>query len=475
MRVKVKSFLRLIAVSRIAMFGAALTTSAFIGDVLLTIGELFFFESHPYIGIVVYLVLPSLFVLGLLTILVGIVLRIRSSGEPFSLSGLERLAERRRIHLVRAGQVILVLSLVNLVIFALVSYRGYHFTESVTFCGQLCHEVMHPEFETYSRSPHSQIACVECHIGSGADWFVKSKISGARQLLAVAFDTYSRPIETPVHNLRPARDVCEVCHRPDIFHGNLVKVLEHYEPDEENTRTFTVLNMRVGGGGGDRGPHGIHWHVSRDHEVRYYATDRKRENIVWVEQRNEDGTRRVWTDPTNPVEPGPDAEVRLMDCVDCHNRPTHIYLGPEEALDEWMSTERLDAGIPWLRSIAHEVLTRAYETTEEAMDGIAGLPALYAERYPEHWAAHEAGVRAMVPELQEIHRSFVFPQMNIGWNTYNSRIGHATPHTQACFRCHNGILRDPGGEPITLDCKACHFILANREVNPRILDRLERR
>ena len=470
---RLKSFGRMIALSKTAVVGAALTTSAFVADVLLVIGELFFFESHPYIGIVSYMILPTLFVLGLGLILIGIVLEIRAAGAGLTLSGIERLATKRKINLFRAGQVVIILTLLNLVIFALVSYRGFHYTESVAFCGETCHEVMHPEFETYSRSPHSQIRCVECHIGPGAGWFVKSKLSGARQLIAVAANTYSRPIETPVHNLRPARDVCEICHRPDIFHGNLVRVLEHFESDEENTRTFTVLNMRVGGGDGEgREPHGIHWHVSRDHEVRYYATDRKRENIVWVEQTDADGTRRVWTNPDDPVVPPADAEIRLMDCVDCHNRPTHIYLPPEKALDEWMATERIDAGIPWIRKIAFEVLTGDYETTDAAMAAIAHLPELYRERYPDQWAEHEQAVRAVVPEVQAIHRAYVFPSMKIGWNTYNSNIGHATPHTQACFRCHNGILRDEAGTAITLDCNSCHFILANRETNPRILDRL---
>ena len=470
----VASFLRMIALSKIAVLGAGFTTTAFLAEAMLVIGELFFFESHPYIGIITYLLLPGLFVLGLLMILIGLVWRVRRARKHLTLADIDQMAVARKISIAHAGQIILLLSMINLVVFALVGYRGFHYTESVAFCGQTCHEVMHPEFETYARSPHAKIRCVECHIGPGAGWFVKSKLSGARQLIAVMADTYSRPIETPVHNLRPARDTCEVCHRPDIFHGNLVRVLEHFEPDEQNTRTYTVLNMRVGGGDGDaRTPHGIHWHVSRDHEVRYYATDRKRENIVWVEQRSvRDGTRRVWTNPDDPSEPPAGAEIRSMDCVDCHNRPTHIYLPPEEALDEWMATDRIDAGIPWIRKIAFEVLTRRYETTEAAMDAIAQMPDLYRERYPGAWAEHEQAVRATVPEVQAIHRAYVFPEMRIQWNTYSSLIGHATPHTQACFRCHNGILRDEAGAPITLDCNSCHFILANREANPRILDRL---
>ncbi len=245
---RIASFLRMISVSRIATAGAVLTTTGILAELLLLLGELLVFESHPYIGIVTYVLFPGLITLGLVLIPVGITLRLRKAHSGFSLAAIERLAEARGISVGHVGQIIITLTLLNLVIFSLVGYRAFHYTESVAFCGQVCHEVMHPEFTTYSRSPHSQIACVHCHIGPGAGWFVKSKLSGARQLLAVAFDTYSRPIQTPVHNLRPAREVCEVCHRPEIFHGNLVKVNQHFEPDEKNTRTYTVLNLRVGGG-----------------------------------------------------------------------------------------------------------------------------------------------------------------------------------------------------------------------------------
>ncbi|MHC5002663.1 MAG: NapC/NirT family cytochrome c [Planctomycetota bacterium] len=463
----------MIAVSKIATFGAALTTSAILGDLIMILGELFLFESNPYMGIFTYLLMPGLMVMGLMLIPLGVGLRLRKAHAGFSLAAIEELAQRRRIGVPHVFQVVFTLSMVNLVIFGIIGYRGFHYTESTEFCGELCHEVMHPEFMAYSRSPHSQINCVHCHIGPGAGWFVKSKLSGARQVLAVLRDSYSRPIETPVHNLRPAREVCEVCHRPEIFHGNLLKVVQHFEPDRDNTRTYTVLNLRVGGGDEQgRDAHGIHWHVSKKHQVRYYATDRERENIVWIELLHEDGTRRVWTNPNDPIEPPGDAELRTMDCVDCHNRPTHIFLPPEQALDEWMMTDQIDPEIPWIRKAAMEVLTRPYETTEMAMEGIAELPELYRQQYPEEWEQHEQAVRETVPALQEIHRLFVYPEMNIQWNTYNSLIGHPTSHTLACFRCHNGVLRDQAGETITLDCDSCHHILANRETDPRVLKNL---
>jgi hypothetical protein len=71
---------------------------------------------------------------------------------------------------------------------------------------------MEPEYTAYQFSPHAKVGCVQCHIGSGADWFVRSKISGSYQLYAVAFKKYPTPIPTPIGNLRPAQETCEQCH-----------------------------------------------------------------------------------------------------------------------------------------------------------------------------------------------------------------------------------------------------------------------
>lgn len=468
-----KAFLNFIALSKLSLLGAALTTSSILADFILVLGEVFLFESNPYIGIVVYIVFPSLAMLGLALIPIGVYRKAKKLGGK--LSDLTT-AQRKPLDRMHVVQVVFGLSMLNLVIFGVAGYRGFHFTESKEFCGELCHEVMHPELTTYLRSPHSEISCVECHIGSGAGWFVKSKLSGVRQLFAVASDSFSRPIQTPIHNLRPAREVCEVCHRPGLLHGNRIRVIQRFEPDRENTLTHTVLNLRVGGGDAPgMDAHGIHWHVSQNNEIRYQATDHKREEIVWVELTSDDGERRVWTRSGTFVdEAGIDEEsTRLMDCVDCHNRPTHVYLPPDKALDQWMKDGLLDRSIPWIRKISEEVITRKYTSSEAAMDGIAALPGLYRERYPTDWDAHGDKVEATVPVLQEIHSLFVYPEMKIEWNTYPSWIGHPTPQTGACFRCHNGLLRDENGIEITMDCNACHHVLAQEEANPLILRVLE--
>ncbi len=90
---------------------------------------------------------------------------------------------------------------------------------------------------------HARVACVDCHIGPGASWFVQSKLSGLRQVLAVMSDDFSRPIPTPVENLRPARDTCEQCHWPEKFAGDRLVARQHFGYDREVTPYTNVLAL----------------------------------------------------------------------------------------------------------------------------------------------------------------------------------------------------------------------------------------
>jgi hypothetical protein len=133
--------------------------------------------SNPYVGILTYLVAPSFTVIGLALAAFGAFLRhrqiVRASG-PFAplRIDLTRKRDRRLFGLFLAGGVLFLL------VSAIGSYQTYHYTESVQFCGQACHGVMKPEFVTYSHSPHARVACADCHIGKGAAWYVRSKLSG---------------------------------------------------------------------------------------------------------------------------------------------------------------------------------------------------------------------------------------------------------------------------------------------------------
>jgi NapC/NirT cytochrome c family, N-terminal region len=468
---RVRSFLRLVALSRLAIVGATITTLAFLAYIALTLGELFIFRGNPYWGIALNVIFPAIAVMGLLLIAVGIYFKQRALRLTLGDESVQSYADRRNINRTYVWQVVAILTLINGAFFAYFSYHGYHFTESREFCGELCHVVMEPEHVVYARSPHSEISCVVCHIGEGATWFVKSKLSGMRQVYGVLTGDYSRPIETPVKNLRPARDVCEVCHRPEIFHGNRIQIIERFAKDRENTLKYTVLNLRIGSGGEKVAAHGIHWHVSKNHEIQYYASDEKREQIDWVTTINADGESHSWTRPGSDVTPSEIEEdhIRTMDCVDCHNRPTHIYLPADKVMNDLLTHRRIDRTIPWIRAYGEEIISRQYETKELGLAGIAELGRIYQERDLQAWTEYQPQIEAAIPVLQEMYSTYVYPRMNIEWNTYPSLIGHPVQSTSACFRCHDGLLVDEEGKSPATECDACHFVLAREETDPMVL------
>lgn len=474
--IHIKPFLDILATSKISILGAVLVTTAIGADAMLIIGELLIFESNPYIGIVAYVLFPGMAAFGLVLIPIGMLLRIRKSHHD-PVGKLVRRVSRKHVF-----RLIFSLTLINFVIFAFVGYRSIHFMESAEFCGLTCHQVMSPEYTVYQRSHHAGISCVECHVGPGVGWLVKSKLDGTRQLAGVVFDNYSRPIQTPIHNLRPADHICGECHSEESYHGNRIKVIERFELDENNTQTFSVVNLRLGEDS-DRGDgmRGIHWHSNEHHEIRYWSTDRRREHVVRVELVSKDGETRVWTRPGSENASG-EAEqdnghesMRVMDCVDCHNRATHVFVAPDKAVDALLADGTIDPAIPWIRSIAHEVITREYESHDDAIAGIAELPALYRERFADSWNKYADALEEIVPILQDLHTTYVYPEMKIQWNTYPSLIGHPTAYTAACFRCHDGVLVDEKGLQITNDCNACHYVLAEDEQDPMILRMLEDR
>ena len=49
---------------------------------------------------------------------------------------------------------------------------------------------MKPEYTAYQNSPHAKVACVACHVGEGADWYVRSKLSGLYQVYAVTLGIF---------------------------------------------------------------------------------------------------------------------------------------------------------------------------------------------------------------------------------------------------------------------------------------------
>jgi hypothetical protein len=461
----IESYFRLFGRHWITRMGAILaTTSAMMIAVLATIQLLGWVEG-PYVGLVAFLVLPGFFVAGLILLPLGSFVA-RRRGQTFDdampVVDLNR-PETRRTILVVVG-----LTLVNVLLLSYVSYEGVHHMDSVEFCGTTCHTVMEPEFAAYQESSHSRVACVSCHIGPGASWFVKSKLSGLGQVLAVATDDYPRPIPSPVENLRPSRDTCEQCHWPQRFTGDRVRLIRKHADDEANTPLHTVLVLHVGGGKGGRGIHG--WHLDANAETTYAVGDPTRQTIPWVQVKRSDGTVTTYRTADKSLT---DAQIaampkRRMDCLDCHNRPTHTFDLPDQAVDAALADGRLDGSLPFLRKVAIEALRAS-----SAKGGEATLePALrrfYEERYPA-LASDEARIARAAQVLRQLRARNVFPDMGVDWGTYPVNVGHE--RSPGCFRCHDGEHTSAEGKTISQDCETCHATLAVEEPSPEILSQL---
>jgi len=470
-------FLAHITRNPLGMAGAVMTTIAAILFLTLFALEQVGFHGGPYLGILAFLIIPGIFLLGLFLIPAGL-WRERARRRRAAALGAEAAEElpvwdlnRDRIR--RNFLVFLTLTAANLVIVAVATYKGVETMDSTPFCGAACHSVMQPEYTTYLRSPHARVKCVECHIGPGANWFVKSKLSGSWQVVSVALNLYPRPIPVPVHDLRPARETCEQCHWPQKFVGDRFRVNTHFEEDEANTEVKTVLVVKVGGHQAGRS-HGIHWHVDPDHTLRYRA-DEKRQTIYEVEMVVEGSVKRRWKGPAaDRPEAAQVTEWRTMDCVDCHNRPTHIYRAPDQELDAALLDRRIDASLPYVRREGLKLLQGEYPSHESAREGIArSLSDFYRQSYPDVAATRAEAVSAAGRALGDIWCWNVFPSMNIEWGTYQNQIGHRDMSTEVgCFRCHDEEHKTADGGAISQDCTTCHSVLAEREKDPAVLKTL---
>jgi nitrate/TMAO reductase-like tetraheme cytochrome c subunit len=459
--------------STIGILGAALTTVSAVLILGLAAAAMQGFVGSPYIGIAAFLVLPGFFILGLLLIPFGAWLERRRArlaaerGEAIPhlpVIDLNDDPTRRRV------LVFIVLTALNFVILGVAGYKGLHVMDSVAFCGS-CHSVMDPEVTAYRRSPHARVSCVECHIGEGASWFVKSKLSGAWQLISVTFDLYQRPIPVPIHNLRPARETCEECHWPSKFTGDRLRVTTSFTEDEPNTEKKTVALLHVGGGQSATGPvKGIHAHVAQGVQIRYLSSPNRSE-ISTVEATWADGKTALFRTKGSPATlPAPDA-WRTMDCVDCHNRPTHRFREPGPEVDQAILAHRIDVTLPWIKRESMKALRVSYPTHEAAREGIAKhVTEFYRQLDPAGFPAREASVKAAAAALGDIYCWNIWPHMRITWGTYPSFLGH--DQAPGCFRCHDGDHVDAAGKAISQDCGLCHTLLAVDEKDPKILGQL---
>lgn len=443
----------------ISFIGIAIAAASLTSIALLVLIELSSGDDNPYTVLVTFILLPSVLGFGIFLILAGVFFeRRRRRKDPdgdlpaYPILDLNDPSRRRSLI------VVMCLGFFFLFISAFGSYRAFEYTESVAFCGQQCHTVMKPEFVAFNAAPHARIRCVDCHVGGGPEWYVRSKFNGMKQLYAVTFNTFKRPIETPVHGMRPADQTCAKCHWQEKFHGDKLKVFNHFGFDEANSLNQTRMLIKVGGGSPDSGEvGGIHWHMNVANEITYISNDEKRQDIPWVRLKDRSGnvTEYVVRGATFSSQQIEQAAKRKMDCIDCHNRPTHIYLSPNEAVDRSLTAGKLDVSLPFIKAKSVEVLSASYTTNDEALIGIEnGLTDFYRSTYPDVFSSKSAAVSQAITEVKQIYQTYFFPEMNTDWRAHANNIGHY--NAQGCFRCHDGQHFSNDGRVIRNDCAICH-------------------
>ncbi len=421
-------------------------------------------DTNPYFGVVLYGILPAAMLCTLSLIPIGMFRqwrRWRRGEKPVDVTwpivDLNRAGHRN-------AMIFFVIGTIGFILMSSFGvYQAYHYSESVEFCGATCHPVMKPQFVAYSGSPHAKVECTSCHVGYGADWYAKSKLAGAYQVYAVLADKFPRPIPTPIENLRPAQETCERCHWPEKTYGAQQRQFNHFMYDEQNT--LWRCNMLIKTGGGDPQldqTSGIHWHMNIGVEIEYISRDERRQDIPWVKVTDtRTGRVTIYQNTEDPMAPEEieQAERRRMDCLDCHNRPSHVFYSPDYAVDRAIRMGKVDQSLPEIKRVAVEAMSAEYEDSEEALKEIANsVTTFYRSRDEAAYALMRTPIDRAILAIQEAYSMNIFPEMNVRWSAYPNNIGHFT--NQGCMRCHTGNHENEDGLKISHDCKACHIILA---------------
>ncbi|MFC2116495.1 NapC/NirT family cytochrome c [Bacteroidota bacterium] len=447
-----------------SIIGTVIAVIALFMIVFLITISIFVEVTSSYLGLVIYILLPIFLVLGLILIPIGMLRRVRRL-KRMTVKDLERWPQVNlnvRQHR-NAFFIFMVSTTVFLFLSAVGTYEAFHFTESTEFCGKLCHVVMHPEYITYQNSAHARVACVDCHVGSGADWYVRSKLSGLYQVYSVIFKKYPQPIETPIKDLRPAQETCEKCHWPEQFYAPLLRTEKHYLADAQNTEWDIVMKMKIASEYSALGlEEGIHWHINPSVQIDYAPESEDRESIPWVRYTDlETGEVHIYTDEENE----PDSSILLeenrrgMDCMDCHNRPSHEYYSPPFFTDISLTRGEIPKELPDIKQVAMGLLYAEYASTDTAMIIIrSDVDEYYESMHPGIYTDNYQLIEKAILGIQEDFKQNMFPEMKAKWDVYPNHIGHI--NSNGCFRCHDDRHKSASGRVITKDCNICHTIVA---------------
>ncbi len=443
--------------------GAVIASVSFLLIIFSLIVSLIFPEgTGNYLGLFTFIILPVFLVVGLVLIPIGTNRKMELDKKSltnrefkFPIVNLNEPSQRFAV-------LIFVLGTAFFLLFtAIGSYEVFHYTESNEFCGTLCHDVMEPEYVTYHGSAHARVNCVECHVGSGANWYVKSKLSGLYQVYSVLTNAYSRPIETPIHNLRPAQETCEKCHWPEKFYDPKFITKKHYLADEENTEWNIQLLMKTGPLHSALGQsEGIHWHINPDVQIEYISSGWKRDTIVEVTYTNlKTGEKRHFQSESMNEVVRSNPQYRTMDCLDCHNRPSHNYKLPSHFVDNAITAGNISQEIPEIKSAAMFALAKEYPSKDTAFMGISEeIHKYYSESYPNYYTDNLEQINQAVAAIQNGYANNVFPYMKASWKHYPNYLGHV--ESLGCFRCHNNQFKSEDGHVISQECTLCHSIKA---------------
>lgn len=442
--------------------GGTIALISFFMIILLFIISLVFGDSDNYSGLFTFIILPTIMFIGLAIMFIGILTRIRRKKQlpvekemVFPVIDFNDSRQRFVIFIFVIGLSIFI------VLSALGSYQAFHYTESNEFCGTLCHTVMEPEYTAYQGSAHARVQCVECHVGSGAGWYMRSKLSGLYQVYSVMVGAYPTPIPTPLHNLRPAQETCEKCHWPEKFYDRKYVVHKHYLADEESTEWDIGLVMKTGPAYRALGQiEGIHWHINSDVRIEYASTNSKRDTIVWVRYTNlKTGEEHIYSDDNKPVSDEQLAllEFRTMDCLDCHNRPSHDYKSPIRFFDDAMTSGKISRSLPDIKIAAMEILRNDFPTRDSAFSYIESeLYNYYGMMYPEVLESDKQILDDAIMAIKEGYAQNIFPLMKVKWNAYPNYMGHI--ENDGCYRCHNSSFKSQSNRVISRECNLCHLI-----------------
>ena len=447
----------------LSLTGFIVTANSLILILIIYLYSVLSSQANTYLGRYIYIILPVFLVVGLILIPLGVVISIRKrkaaqinedSWPVIDLNTRKDWATVVKIFLITT---------IFLVASAMGSFRAFQYTESNEFCGKLCHQVEEPEYVTYQHSSHARVTCVECHVGQGADWYVKSKLSSLYQVYSTIFKKYPRPVPTPIHSMRPERETCERCHWPEKFYSRKLRVQRSYLADSANTEWNLSLVMKIGPEFKSMGnSEGIHWHINKNFKIEYVSNTRDRESIPWVKLTNlNTGEVKIFMDEENRLDKKTldTLEVRTMDCMDCHNRPSHLFKSAPDYVDNAFVTGLLPKNIPYLKQAAMEALKMPFQDKDIAMREIGStILKYYKDEHPEILKSNEQSVINAIAAIQGEYKLNAFPYMRADASQYPNHIGHL--ESQGCFRCHSDRHKTDKGETISRNCEICHTIIA---------------